>query len=187
MITMLTTVRFALLAFAAFSVVPRPAHAQEKQIELRLDALSYAQTTDKSEAQLQIPGTAAVALYLNNVIALEARLLSVRRSSYGPEGYPKTTVANLGAAVFVPLHLGSARGRRGLFIAPGLLVNRASRSSSSPSGAQDVYTTVNYGVDLGFKHTLKGRVSWRHALTYRTGDDLADTYGATSGISIFFR
>ena len=185
---MLRTLRSTLLSVSLLAAAPQLAQAQEKQIELRLDAFSYDFTSGRSTADLRLPGTAAAALYFNDHVALEARLLGISRSEYDlPYNLGESTVTNLRAALFLPVHLGDARGRSGLFVAPGIALNRASRSSDLPSNDGDVITTVNYGVDLGFKHTLKGRVSWRHALTYRTGDDLDDTYGVTSGISIFFR
>lgn len=177
------------IALALLAALPSRGEAQRKQIELRIDALSFERTTGRSDIDLRFPGAAAIALYLNNNVALEARALGVRRTRTDAAGnVPSFTSTNLTAALFVPMHLGASRGRRGLFIAPGLIVNRSAHDAGpdviiSPRTS----TTVNYGIDLGVKHTLQGRVSLRHALTYRTGDNLADTYGVTSGISVFFR
>lgn len=182
-------VRFAPLAFALLATLPARVEAQSGQVEVRIDVLSYERTTGRSAIDVRFPGAAALALYLNDHVALESRLLGFRRSTTdGSRSAPSTTTTNVGAALFVPLHLGDARGRSGLFVAPGVIVNRVSFSSNSNLfGASSSSTTTNYGIDLGVKHTLQGRVSLRHALTYRTGDNLADTYGVTSGISIFFR
>ncbi len=174
---------------ALLALAPERVHAQERQIEVRIDALSYSQSTGRSSIDLRIPGAAAVAVYLNDHVALESRLLGISRSQTDGSGTtPDVTVTTLSAALFVPLHFGNGRGRRGLFVAPGILVNRSSFSTDSDVVIEPgTRTTTNLGLDVGFKHTLKGRVSWRHALTFRTGDDLPDTFGATSGISIFFR
>ncbi len=179
--------RHSLLSALLLAVAPQ-LHAQEKQIELRLDAFAYEQTTGRSTAGIRLPGSAAAALYLNDMVAIEARLLGISRSEFEGAGEsPSFSATTLSAAIFVPVHFGDARGRRGFFIAPGIAVNRNSVSAEFGTVMPRVDTNVNYGLDLGFKHTLKGRVSWRHALTYRTGDNLSDTYGVTSGISIFFR
>lgn len=154
-----------------------------------MDALSYERSTGRSTIDLRFPGAAAIALYLNNNVALETRVVGFRRTSTdGAGNVPSITSTNVSAALFAPVHFGNARGRRGLFIAPGLLVNRSTFDTEadvtiSPRSS----TNVNYGLDLGVKHTLQGRVSLRHALTFRAGDNIAETYGVTSGISIFFR
>lgn len=176
-------------ALALLAALPSLGEAQQKQIELRIDALSFERTTGRSELDLTFPGAAAIALYLNSNVALEARALGLQRTRTDAAGnVPALNTTNLTAALFVPIHAGDSRGRRGLFIAPGLIVNRVSYDAGPDVDlSQNTSTTVNYGIDLGFKHTLQGRVSLRHALTYRTGDNLADTYGVTSGISVFFR
>lgn len=186
---MQSVLRVAPIFLAPVTALPSRGEAQRQQIELRIDALSFERTTGRSNLDLRVPGAAAIALYLNNNVALEARALGVRRTRTDAAGnVPALTSTNLTAALFVPVHLGTSRGRRGLFIAPGLIVNRTSFDAGPDVDlSQSTGTTVNYGIDLGFKHTLQGRVSLRHALTYRTGDNLADTYGVTSGISIFFR
>jgi hypothetical protein len=177
------------VAFALLAALPDLAHAQSKQIELRIDALTYERTTGRSSFDVRVPGAAAIAWYLNDNVALESRLIGLRRTtSEAAAGVPSFTTTTLTAAVFAPVHFGSRRGRSGFFAAPGLIVNAASvKTSANVLGSPGSNTTVNYGLDVGFKHTLQGRVSLRHALTYRTGDNLADKYGATSGISIFFR
>jgi hypothetical protein len=186
---MRSSLRAAPLALALLTALPDHAQAQPKQIELRIDALSYERATGRSSIDVRFPGAAAVAWYLNNNVALETRLLGFqRRHNDGAGEASSTTSTTLTAALFAPVHFGSARGRSGLFIAPGLIVSRNSYDAGAGVTIEPrTSTTVNYGLDLGFKHTLQGRVSLRHAVTYRAGDNLAETYGVTSGISIFFR
>lgn len=185
--------RFALraapFALAVVAALPSRGDAQPKQLELRIDALSYERSTGRSTIDLRFPGAAAIAVYLNNSVALESRVVGIRRTTTeSAQGVPTFTTTNLTAALFLPMHLRTTRGRSGPFVAPGLIVNSVrAKTAANPPGTPGSDVTVNYGIDVGFKHTLQGRVSLRHALTYRTGDNLADTYGVTSGISIFFR
>ena len=176
-------------AFALCAALPLRAHAQPGQIEIRIDALSYERATGRSSLDVRVPGAAAIAWYLNDQVALESRLIGLRRTtSDAAPGFPSVTTTTLTAALFAPVHFGTTRGRSGVFVAPGVVVNSARISTDASVTTSSTSTTnVNYGLDLGFKHTLQGRVSLRHALTYRTGDDLPDTYGVTSGISVFFR
>ena len=182
-------VRCAVLLLGLLSAHSAHAEAQDPQIEVRIDALSFERSRGASTLQLRVPGAAAVALYLNDVVALESRLLGFSRTQRdGNEAFPSFTETNLSAAIFLPVHFGRSSGRSGLFLAPGIIVNRSSFSSDDDVVLDpESRTTMNFGLDLGFKHSLKGRVSWRHALTYRTGDDLPETVGVASGISIFFR
>ncbi|MCU0647835.1 MAG: hypothetical protein MUF00_07550, partial [Gemmatimonadaceae bacterium] len=137
------------------------------------------------------------ALYLHDNMALETRSLGLRRlSADGADAtndtprVPSTTVTTFGAALFVPVHFSGARSRRGFFVAPGLIVNRNSfdiDAGTGSSGGRRSATILAGWLDLGFKHTLRGRVSSRHAVIFREGDNVGGTVGVTSGVSIFFR
>lgn len=178
-------VRLAVVGALA-AVLPTSLRAQEKQIEVRLDAVSVSSQSGRFSLSAVVPGAAAVALYLTPNVAIESRVVGLSYTSYEQPNGDNMNVTSLQAGVFLPIHFGSARGRKGFFVAPGLMVSKAFVSGgSTPSGGSDVQTS--YGVDLGYKKALHDRVSLRSALTYRDGGPMIPTYGATVGVSLFFR
>lgn len=177
-------VRLAVLSTLA-AAVPATVRAQAKQIEVRLDAINISSQSNRFSLSAVVPGSAAVALYLTPNIAIESRATGLSYSQFEAVNGDDVSVTGFQAGVFLPIHFGSARGRKGFFVAPGLMISKSSVSGLSTSSESDWDTS--YGLDLGYKKSLHDRVSLRSALTYRDGGPLVPTYGATVGVSLFFR
>jgi hypothetical protein len=185
--------RLGALTAALFTLcIARALDAQQKerQIEVRIDGITVAYDKQVTVVDFRFPGAAAVGLYLNDIVSIELRTLGLSRTQIDASNDRRAIgVTGIGVEAFVPIHFNrTARGRRGFFIAPGFGITRTSVSG----GGDNLFDTPNrtaasVALDIGFKHTLKGRVSFRHAITLREGDDVVSQYGASSGISIFFR
>jgi len=170
------------LTAAAFSTLllrPLTAQAQGGQIELRLDAARVQSYTKVLSLGVAAPGTAAIAWYLTPRVAIDARMVGLSHARVElPDGSTRSSTS-LQVAAYLPIHFG-ARGRSGLFVAPGFSYGKVSGGGSS----SDAVTT--WGAEAGFKKAIRNNVSLRFAATYEDGDR-PETIGATGGVSVFFR
>lgn len=179
----LTTRSLRYLAAAVLSAAllpPSAAQAQGGQIELRLDAARVQSYTKTLSLGVSAPGNAAIAWYLTPNIAIDARMVGLSHARVElPDGSTRSTTS-MQVAAYLPIHFG-ARGRSGLFVAPGFSYGKV----SGGGGASDDAVTT-WGAEAGFKKAVRNNVSLRFAATYEDGDR-PETIGATGGVSVFFR
>jgi hypothetical protein len=167
--------RTLLLSAAALALQATTASAQliSRPTEVRIDLAGIVVRNGSTEVGLGLPGTLAVAVYLNERVAIEPRvLLDVRRG----EGF---NGGEVGLGLAVPYYLAGGEGRTGLFAAPVIEIGK---------GFGDFVTAmaVDFGADVGIKREWKPNVGQRIALTLRTGDSTSDevAIGAVFGISL---
>ena len=131
-------------------------------------------------AAVALPGSVALAFYMNESVAIEPQLglLFVSGEDGAGDDFSGT---ELSAGLFVPFYLKGDTGRSGFFMSPGLLITKG-------TGDLETDAAVDYGIDVGMKMTRNDRVSTRFAVTLRDGDSFADaTLGATFGVGLFWR
>lgn len=145
--------------------------------EIRIDIASLGLTGGVA-LQAGVPGSVALAMYLNDKLALEPRVGFMYAKAEGAsEG---STMFGLG--VFAPFYFAGDRGHSGLFVAPGVDINMFSPAGGSSS------TNIDFGADVGYKGKMTDRISWRGAATLRDGDSYGDMQiGGMFGFSVWFR
>ena len=147
----------------------------QNPIELRATFFQYQTADGNSLLQLVFPGELAVAFYLNPQVALEPGISILRA-----EDDDDDSVTLLGLGLFLPIHF-QPGGRQGFFVSPGLQVTH-----TSADVADD--TSLDLGVDVGFKWAVRERISTRLAFTVRDGDSSDDAVlGLSFGVGLFWR
>lgn len=150
------------------------AAAQGPSLEIRLDVLTLLQSGERSTLEAGLPGSLAVALYLDERVAVEPRVRMVRES----DDTGSATQWTVG--MFLPVHFTPSEGRRGVFVAPGLEFTRL-------GGAVGSDALLDFGVDLGVKLAVRERLSARLALMLRDGDSTSrSVLGGSFGVSLFW-
>lgn len=167
--------RSLVLGAAALALGATTASAQmmSKPKEVRIDMLSV-QTSDGTTGLVAgFPGTLAIAVYMNDNIAIEPSVMLSFLSADGFSG------GEYGLGVAVPYYLAGDQGKTGFFVAPVIEL-------MAGFGDLEYDMLMDFGVDLGLKRAWKGNVGQRLALNIRTGDSTADelAFGATFGISL---
>ena len=147
-------------------------HAQGQSLELRVDFASLQNSDGNTAIVLLFPGSLAMAFYMNQQFALEPTALLGHVSTDNGDN----TFWALG--MFFPFYFNRDMGRTGFFVSPGLLLSKSSGSDSS----------VDLGLDVGYKWRLRDRISSRLALTLRDEEGADDTIiGLTWGLGFFWR
>lgn len=174
-------VRSTMLA-TALLLAATTAQAQERrEKELRIDLVGFQTADGNTQFGIGLPGTVALGIYMNKNIAIEPML---QFDSFSGDNF-SATMMQIG--VFVPYYLKGDAGRSGLFISPGLMYGKA-------GGDLDSDGTIDFGVDVGVKKSLRDNVVMRIAGNIRTGDNYEDAngdsvigFGATFGLGIFWK
>ncbi|HSA57457.1 MAG TPA: hypothetical protein VLE53_17225 [Gemmatimonadaceae bacterium] len=156
------------------SIAAVPAQAQNP-LELRADLFRFQTADGNSLIQLAFPGAFAMAFYMNQQVAIEPGISISRFEDDDDDSLTLVT-----AGLFLPIHF-QAGGRQGFFLSPGIEVTHTSADVNDD-------TLVNYGLDLGFKWSMRERISSRLAFTVRDGDSFDDpVLGASFGLGFFWR
>ena len=166
--------RSLVLGAAALALGATTASAQMmgKPKEVRIDMASFTSQDGNTDINLVFPGNLAVAIYMNDNIAIEPFVMLRFQSGNGFSG------GQFGLGVQVPYYLAGGMGKTGFFIAPGVGIDKG-----FGDGEYDVQT--NYGLDLGLKREWKGAVGQRFALTLRDGDAYPEMeFGVVAGITV---
>jgi len=163
-----------LVAAASISLSVPVVQAQVRVEEIRVDVARLGIAGSRSAADVGVPGSVALALYLNDKLALEPTL-GVRYVD--PENAEGTATVSLG--VFAPYYFAGDRGRSGLFVAPGLMISKATEEDLA----------IDLGAEVGVKKAISPKVSWAFAGTILAGDsyDPDVLLGARLGLSVFWR
>ena len=172
------TVLATALVVAAASV----AQAQERrEKELRIDLVQIQSVDGTTVANIGIPGSVALGIYMNNKVAIEPVVNFLSISGDGISGNELTF------GLFVPYYFKGDTGRNGLFVSPGLEYGKV--GGDNPQDG-----TLDYGVDVGWKKSMRDNVAMRFAAGLRTGDSYEDVngdsqigIGASFGISVFWK
>jgi len=172
--TMLTTA----LLVAASSMV----EAQDRrEKELRIDVAGLQSNDGTTTFGVGLPGTVALGIYMSNKIALEP---TISFNSISGDG---ASASFMEVGLFVPYYFKGDTGRNGLFVAPGFMYGKVGGDFASDA-------TIDFGVDVGVKKSLRDNVAMRIAGNVRTGDSYEDAngdstigFGATFGIGIFWK
>jgi hypothetical protein len=165
---------FAVVALVGASAVSAQAQMGGLKVEeIRIDLASI-NITNGTFLEAGLPGSLALGIYLNDKIALEP---TVGFAYLKPDGAPDgTSILSLG--VMAPFYFAGDRGHSGLFVAPGVMIAKAT----------DEDAAINFGVDLGFKGKMSDKVSWRAAAQLRDGDSFGDaSIGGVFGLSVWWR
>lgn len=179
---MYSFVRKTMLATALLVAASSMVEAQERrEKELRIDVAGLESNDGTTTFGVGLPGTVALGIYMNNKIALEP---TISFNSISGDG---ASVNFIQAGLFVPYYFKGDTGRNGLFVSPGFLYGKVGGDF-----AQDA--TIDFGVDVGIKKSLRDNVAMRVAANVRTGDSYEDAngdstigFGATFGIGIFWK
>jgi hypothetical protein len=156
----------------AMSATTASAQMMSKPKEVRIDMAQVMISDGTTGIDLGFPGSLAIAIYLNDNIAIEPNFNLGFLSGDGFSG------GNFGVGVMVPYYLAGDQGKTGFFVAPGLMLGKG-------FGDFDSDMAVDFGVDLGIKREWKGNVGQRFAITLRDGDSYADmVFGAVAGITL---
>jgi hypothetical protein len=171
--------RSLVLGAAALALGATTASAQMmgKPKELRIDMVSLSLPTDATNLNIGFPGSLAIAIYLNDNIAIEPFVgLDFNSGDATIEG------GSFALGAMVPYYLAGGMGKSGFFVAPGLSIGKFFGDQATAFGDEML---LDYGVDVGLKREWKTNVGQRFAITLRDGDSYADlTIGATAGITI---
>lgn len=174
-------VRKTALAATLLVAATTVSQAQERrEKELRVDMVMFQTVDGNTQFGIGLPGEVALGIYLNKNIAIEPTVAFTSLSGDGFSG----TMMQFG--VFVPYYLKGDAGRSGLFVAPGLLYGK---------GGGDLETdgATDFGVDVGWKKSMRDNVVMRIAGNIRTGDsyeiagDSKMAIGASFGIGVFWK
>ncbi len=174
-------VRSSMIA-TALLLAATTAQAQERrEKELRIDLVGFSSVDGNTQFGIGLPGQVALGIYLNKNIAIEP---TISFDSFSGDGFSATMMQ---VGVFVPYYLKGDAGRSGLFVSPGLMYGKA-------GGDLDSDGTIDFGVDVGVKRTMRENVVMRIAGNIRTGDNYQDAggdsvigFGATFGLGIFWK
>ncbi len=174
--------RKTVLATALLVAVSSMAQAQERrEKELRIDLVQIESVDGTTVANVGVPGSVALGIYMNNKIAIEPVVNFLSISGDGNSGNELTF------GVFVPYYFRGDTGRNGLFVSPGLLYGKI--GGDNPQDG-----TLDFGVDVGMKKSMRDNVAMRFAVGVRTGDSYEDVngdsqigIGASFGISVFWK
>jgi hypothetical protein len=174
-------VRSTMLATALLLAATTVQAQERREKELRVDFVGFQSADGNTQFGIGLPGTVALGIYLNKNIAIEPML---QFDSFSGDGFSATMMQ---VGVFVPYYLKGDAGRSGLFISPGLMYGKA-------GGDLDSDGTIDFGVDVGVKKSLRDNVVMRIAGNIRTGDNYEDAngdsvigFGATFGLGIFWK
>ncbi len=170
---MLSVLRRAVAVTSLVAVSASVAQAQVKVEELRVDLAGLTIQGGNLSLDVVAPMSVALGIYLTDKIALEPTL-GFRYTK--PDGFDASTTIMLG--VMAPFYFAGDRGHNGLFVAPGVMITKAT----------DVDAAIDFGADVGYKKAMNDKVSWSLAGTFRTGDSyIDDPIGARFGLSVFWR
>jgi hypothetical protein len=171
--------RSLVLGAAALALGATTASAQmmSKPKEVRIDMLTLATSDGNTGLTLGFPGTLAIAIYMNDNIAIEPFFSLDFASGDGVvEG------GSYALGVMVPYYLAGGQGKTGIFVAPGLQIGNNFGDQADVFGDE---MAVNYGLDVGIKREWKTNVGQRFAINVRDGDSFAElAFGVTAGITI---
>jgi hypothetical protein len=166
--------RSLVLGAAALALGATTASAQMmgKPKEVRIDMLQVMTSDGTTGLNVGFPGTLAIAIYLNDNIAIEPNASLSFVSGDGFSG------GDFGLGVMVPYYLAGGMGKTGVFVAPGVMLGKG-------FGDFDSDMAVNYGLDVGIKREWKSNVGQRFAITIRDGDSYPElAFGAVAGITL---
>jgi hypothetical protein len=162
------------LGAAALALLASPASAQVsgRPLEVRIDVAAVAAQQGSAGFAIGLPGRLAVAVYLDERIAIEPSfLLRFDRGEAFAGG-------EFGLGVAVPYYFSGGVGKAGLFVAPVVEISK---------GFGDFVTamTTDFGADIGVKREWRPNVGQRIALTLRDGDSYAEPeFGVVAGITV---
>jgi hypothetical protein len=174
-------VRNSVLALALVTVASAAQAQDRREKELRIDLVGLQSVDGTTVLDIGLPGTVALGIYMNNKIAIEPMVNFLSISGDG------NSANQLSVGVFVPYYFKGDTGRNGLFLSPGLLYSKI--GGDNPQDG-----TVDFGVDVGLKKSMRDNVSMRFAVGVRTGDSYEDINGdsqigiaAAFGIGVFWK